>query len=347
MDNPIFLIFCGALATFTSWFGVRLIRNYAARQQTPAGTSPSPETPRGGGVAILAVVLLIFMPVGLSLGDPGQVVRFALAGALMGLIGFVDDLRTLPRPARLVAQAAVAFIFVPAAPILHIGLPRFDLILTGGVSFVVSILWIVGLVNAYNYMDGIDGLAGGQAVLAGGLYVGVGLIQSDPLIVLLGLLIAGASAGFLVYNLPPASIFLGDVGSMFLGFSLAALPMLAVSRGASPRLMVTGGLIVGLFLFDAVFTFFRYLAKGQDRRHPYRSHLYQRLVKLGEPPHLVTLLYLLLSIGFGVAGLIYWNQETWLSLAMSALACLVLYGWISYRETTSREPSSTTPQNSP
>ncbi len=345
MDNLVFLIFCGALATFTSWLGLRLIRRYAERQH--ASTGNVAETPRGGGVVILVVVLLIFMPAGLSLGDPGQVVRFALAGALMGLIGFVDDLRTLPRPARLVAQAAVALIFVPAAPILHIGLPHFDLTLTGTVSYLVSILWIVGLVNAYNYMDGIDGLAGGQAVLAGGLYVGVGLIQTDPLVVLLGLLIAGASAGFLVYNLPPASIFLGDVGSMFLGFSLAALPMLAVSRGASPRLMVTGGLIVGLFLFDAVFTFFRYLAKGQNRRHPYRSHLYQRLVKLGEPPHLVTLLYLLLSIGFGVAGLIYWHQETWLSLAMCALACLVLYGWISYRESATREPSSTTPQNSP
>ena len=346
LDNPILLIFCGALAAVLSWLGVRLFRSYAERQHNSLGGSPNPQAPRGGGLVILVVVLLIFMPVGLSLGDPSQVVRFALGSAMMGLIGFADDLRTLPRPARLVAQAAVAFIFVPAAPILHIGLPRFDLALPGPFSVIISILWIVGLVNAYNYMDGIDGLAGGQAVLAGGLYVGVGLIQNDPLIVLLGLLIAGASAGFLVYNLPPASIYLGDAGSMFRGFSLAALPMLAVARGASPRLIVTGGLIVGLFLFDAVLTFFRYLATGQDRRHPYRSHLYQRLVKLGEPPHLVTLLYLLLSIGFGVAGLIYWHQETWLSLVMCALACLVLYGWITYRESATRESSKTTPQNS-
>ena len=253
MDNPVVLILCGVLATAMSWLGVRLIRSYAERQQTSNEDSAASQTPRGGGVAILVVVLMIMMPVGLALGDPSQVVRFALSAAMMGLIGFVDDLRTLPRPARLVAQAAVAFIFVPAAPITHIGLPRLDLMLTGAVSYVVSILWIVGLVNAYNYMDGIDGLAGGQAVLAGGLYVGVGLIQNDPLIVLLGLLIAGASAGFLVYNLPPASIFLGDVGSMFLGFSLAALPMMAVSHGGSPRLIVCGALIVGLFGV-AVFT---------------------------------------------------------------------------------------------
>jgi UDP-N-acetylmuramyl pentapeptide phosphotransferase/UDP-N-acetylglucosamine-1-phosphate transferase len=145
-------------------------------------------------------------------------------------------------------------------------------------------------------------------------------------------LLSGASAGFLVYNLPPASIFMGKVGSTFLGFSLAVLPLLAVSREASPRLYVTGALIVGLFLFDAVLTFFRYLIKGQNRPRASRSHLYQRLVQLGEPPRLVTLLYLLLSTGFGVAGLIYWREETWLALAMCALACFILFAWITYRE---------------
>ncbi len=345
MNDSLFLILLGVLAAILSWVGVRLIRRYAIQhRQTVEPEGAASEPPRGGGLAILVVVLAIFMPVGLSLTDPSQVVRFALAGILMAMIGFVDDLRTLPRPARLLTQAAVALIFVPAAPIGSIGLPGYSLTLSEPVSTLVSVLWIVGLTNAYSYMDGIDGLAGGQAVLAGGLWAGVGLYESNPLIVLLGLLIAGASAGFLVYNLPPASIFLGDVGSMFLGFSLAALPMMVVSRGASPRLLVSGGLIVGLFLFDAVFTFFRYLVKGQDRRHPYRSHLYQRLVKLGEPPHLVTLLYLLLSIGFGVAGLIYWREETWLALLMCALACLILYAWIKYREAATHPAPSTPSQ---
>ena len=333
MSNPLFLLLLGILAAISSWAGVRLIRGYAIQRQlvtTPEGTVP--ETPRGGGIAILVVVLMIFMPVGLSLTDPSQVVRFALSGILIGMIGFVDDLRTLARPVRLFAQAAVALIFIPAAPIASIGLPGATVSLSEPISYLVSILWIVMLTNAYNYMDGIDGLAGGQAILAGGLWAGVGLYEHNLLIVLLGLLITGASAGFLVYNLPPASIFMGDVGSMFLGFSLAALPMMAVSRGGSPRLIIAGALIVGLFLFDAVFTFFRYLVRGQDRRHDYRSHLYQRLVKLGEPPHLVTLLYLLLSIGFGVAGLIYWREEAWLTLLLCSLACLILYVWIKYRE---------------
>jgi UDP-N-acetylmuramyl pentapeptide phosphotransferase/UDP-N-acetylglucosamine-1-phosphate transferase len=328
-------IFYGALAAVLSWLGVRLIRSYAMQRQKEPDTATNTNTPRalkGGGVVIAVVVLLIFMPVTLSLGDPGQVVRFSVGGALIAMIGFVDDLRMLPRAVRLLAQAGAVSIFVISAPMLRIGLPFIEITLSLLIGSIVGVVWMVSLINAYNYMDGIDGLAGGQAVLAGGFWAGVGLVENDMLVLTLGLLLAGAAAGFLVYNLPPARIFMGDVGSAFLGFSLAALPMLAVSRGGSSRLMITGGLMVGLFMFDAVLTFFRYLLKRQDRRRPYRSHLYQRLVKLGEPPHLVTLLYLLLSTAFGIAGLIYWREAAWLALLLSGLACLTLYGWITYRE---------------
>ncbi|MCC7450162.1 MAG: undecaprenyl/decaprenyl-phosphate alpha-N-acetylglucosaminyl 1-phosphate transferase [Anaerolineae bacterium] len=341
MIDSVALLPLGLLAAALSWLGVRLIRRYARqRQQPPVDGRAVNQPPRGGGMAIVVVVVLIFMPVGLSVSDPSQVVRFALASVLIALIGFLDELRTLPRPARLLAQAAVALIFVPAAPITHIGFLSIDIVLSDPASYIVSILWIVVLTNAYNYMDGIDGLAGGQAVLASGLWVGIGLLEENPLVILLGILITGASAGFLVYNLPPASIFMGDAGSSFLGFSLAALPMLAVSRGASSRLIVAGALIVGLFLFDAAFTFARYLVKGQDRRRPYRSHLYQRLVKVGEPPRRVTFLYLLISIGFGVAGLVYWREGAWLALLFCALSCFFLFGWISIRESAARKPSS-------
>jgi UDP-N-acetylmuramyl pentapeptide phosphotransferase/UDP-N-acetylglucosamine-1-phosphate transferase len=338
VNTAITMILSATLALVGSWLGVRVIRRYAVQRRL---ITDGAKTPRGGGLAILVVVLLIFMPVGLFISDPSQVVRFALASILIAMIGFVDELRTIPRPARLLAQAGVALIFVPAAPIERIGLPFINLELPETASYVVSVIWIVILTNAYIYMDGIDGLAGGHAVLAGGLWAGVGLVQNDQLIVLLGVLIACASAGFLVYNLPPASIFMGEVGCTFLGFSLAALPMLAVTRGGSPRLIVSGALIVGLFMFDAALTFLRYLMTGKDQPRAYRSHLYQRLVKLGEPPHLVTFLYLLLSIGFGVAGLIYWREAAWLALLMCGVACLVLFGWITYREVS--DPNTSQP----
>jgi UDP-N-acetylmuramyl pentapeptide phosphotransferase/UDP-N-acetylglucosamine-1-phosphate transferase len=343
LDNISFLIPLGILSAVLSWAGVRLIRNYAlSRQLSLTPEDRAPETPRGGGLAILVIVLLIFMPIGLSFGDPTQVVRFALSSAFIGIIGFLDDLRTLPRWGRIALQILAALVFIPSAPITEIGLPVpiSSVTFTVPVSYVVSALWIIAFANTYNYMDGIDGLAGGQAVIAGAFWASIGIFQNDPLVTLLGLLIAGASAGFLVYNLPPASIFLGDVGTTFIGFTLAVLPMLTVSRGGSPRLIVAGALIVGLFLFDAVLTFFRYQLSGQNPSRDYRSHLYQRLIKLGEPQFRVTLLYLLISIGAGTAGIIYWRNNTWSALLVFGIACVILFGWITYRERTTAKQSS-------
>src|SRR5258708_29914496 len=277
------LLMLGVLSAVLSWAGVRIIRNYARSRQWSVDQSARP-IPRGGGLAIMVVVLLVFVSGGLWVGDPSQVVRLALRGVLLGMIGFLDDFRDLRRVERLAAQTLAALIFIPAAPIMEIGLPFLNLKLSDTASYIVSALWIVGFSNTYNYMDGIDGMAAGQAVLAGSFWAIIGVAQGDPLIVLLGVLIAGASAGFLVYNLPPASIFMGDVGTTFLGFSIAALPMLAVSRGGSPRLIPAGALIAGLFLFDAAFTFFRYLLKGHAQNFTYRAHLYQRLPPLRRPP---------------------------------------------------------------
>ncbi len=332
----LFLVGLSLLAGISSLIGVRLIRRWAVQHQvydlaTERGQH-SPLAPRGGGLAILVIVLLIFMPVGISVGEPGQVVRYALSGAIIGLIGFADDLRSLPPLPHLVAQIIAAAIFLPSTPLTVIGLPLLDLPLSVGIGWALGLLWLVGLSNAYHFMDGIDGLAGGLAVIAGFFWAFVGYHEQDALITLLGLLIAFTSAGFLIYNLPPASIFMGDVGSTFLGYSLAALPLIAVSRGGSPRLIISGLLIVGLFVFDAALTFVRRVLRGENVLQPHRSHLYQRLVSLGEPPPRVTVLYLALSICFGIAGIIYWLYAAWLALVVFIGLCLLLFAWVTDRE---------------
>src|SRR5258708_5049807 len=215
------LLMLGVLSAVLSWAGVRIIRNYARSRQWSVDQSAR-TIPRGGGLAIMVVVLLIFMPVGLSLGDPSQVVRLALSGVLLGMIGFLDDFRDLRRVERLAAQTLAALIFIPAAPIMEIGLPFLNLKLSDTASYIVSALWIVGFSNTYNYMDGIDGMAAGQGVWAGFFWAIMGGGGGAPLFVVLGVLTAGASAGFFFSNLPPASIFMGDVGTTFLGFSIAA-----------------------------------------------------------------------------------------------------------------------------
>jgi UDP-N-acetylmuramyl pentapeptide phosphotransferase/UDP-N-acetylglucosamine-1-phosphate transferase len=334
--DPIVAALIGSIAAALTWLGIRLTRRYAVQEFR----RPEPEADRepagqpGGGLAVLVVVLMLFMPIGLWISDPNPVVRFALAGAMMAVIGFFEDLRTLPRPLRISAQVVAALIFVPATPITIIGLPRMELILPELVGIIIALVWVVGLSTVYTYMDNVDGLAGGHAAMVGLLWTIIALTEQNALVALLGVLILGTNVGFLVHNLSPARIFMGEVGGTFVGFSLAALPLLM--QGSSPRLAVTGALFVALIVFDAALTFTIYVVRGKYRKYPERSHLYQRLLSLGDSPVRVTMLYLFISACFGVAGMSYWRETSWAALIIVVLACVTLFVWIKGRETSRR-----------
>jgi UDP-N-acetylmuramyl pentapeptide phosphotransferase/UDP-N-acetylglucosamine-1-phosphate transferase len=176
------------------------------------------------------------------------------------------------------------------------GLAQFDLA-WAAVPFTVFV--VTGFVNAFNFMDGIDGIAGSQAVIAGIGWVGVGYAIQDPLVAATGAAIAGASLGFLRFNWSPASIFMGDVGSYFLGFLLMALPVYVAQQ--SPAAATAGMLFVWPFIFDAAFTFVRRAVRREHLLSAHRSHLYQRLVLTGVSHRTMTLVYAgLAAIGVGV-----------------------------------------------
>ena len=165
-------------------------------------------------------------------------------------------------------------------------------------------------------MDGIDGIAGGQAVVAGLGWAALGWLSDQPLVGILGILLAASSLGFLGHNWPPARIFMGDVGSAFLGFTFAVLAVAAAQRDA--RLALAGVLLVWPFIFDACFTFLRRLRNGENVFAAHRSHLYQRLVIAGYSHRTVTLLY----IGLAAWGAILAQLWT-LDVAGSSLLIVV------------------------
>ena len=203
--------------------------------------------------------------------------------------------------------------FVPSMPLGWLGIP-------------LTLLWLAGLTNAYNFMDGIDGLAGSQAVVAGLAWLVLGGIVGLPIVRLLGVLLAGSSLGFLGHNWPPARIFLGDVGSAFVGFSLAVL---AVIGGlAHPRLPLAGLLVVWPFVFDTTFTILRRLRRGENIFAAHRSHLYQRLVIAGYSHRAVTLLYAGLAL-VGVVLAFLWVLDrptsSWLVVSLPTLCAVGLW----------------------
>lgn len=234
--------------------------------------------PRAGGVAILVAVGLA-LAVARGPWWPRPAAVALLAGALvLAAVGLADDRFGLPPAVRLAAHIAVAIGFVSVAGALdRVPLPApLDMELHA-LGPALSVLWIVAVVNFYNFMDGIDGLASLQAAVTG---VGIAIAAPDPFASFLGAALAGAAAGFLFFNWSPASIFLGDVGSGAMGFTLAALPFLA-TPDARPPMVLFVAVSLWFFLADATFTLLRRMARGARLHQAHREHLYQRLVSTG------------------------------------------------------------------
>jgi UDP-N-acetylmuramyl pentapeptide phosphotransferase/UDP-N-acetylglucosamine-1-phosphate transferase len=187
-------------------------------------------------------------------------------------------------------------------------------------------------------MDGIDGIAATQALVAGLGWCLLGKLASDGGAMLAGSIIAGAAAGFLVLNWAPATLFMGDVGSAFLGFTLAAMPLVADD---TPRLAIPAVLMVWPFVFDASLTFLRRLARGENVFAAHRSHLYQRLTAVGWSHARVTTLYLVLD-AIGVVAAVLWLQG---GLGVLAASVLVVSGavglWLIVSRNERRFDSST------
>lgn len=260
-------IITSGMIRYASRRGVMDIPNARSLHQSPV--------PRGGGLAIVVVVTLV--QAGLLLGYDGAPTYPLLlwhGGALvLAWLGWRDDRRPLSSRLRLVVQAVVATFGVAG---LHLGsaLPE-ALPLVGVCLTVVAVIWFV---NLYNFMDGADGIAGVQAV---GAAVGGALLltyQGQTVYAYLAAGIGGASLGFLCWNWEPARIFLGDVGSYFLGFQFAGLVLMSVAAGFSP---VAWAILFAPFVTDASATLGRRLIAGERWDQAHRGHAYQLLIRGG------------------------------------------------------------------
>lgn len=256
-----------------------------------ARSSHAVPTPRGGGVGIVAGFFL-----GLALWSVGggslspRAFGWLVGALLVAGVSFLDDLRPLPASWRL-ATHLVGALLLTAVGVQDDGI---GLVLALPLAFG----WVALVTNAYNFMDGIDGIAGGQAVVAGVGYALAGSLVGNPLVATAGLLLAAAAAGFLLRNLPPAHVFMGDVGSTFLGFTFAALPLLGSLGVGGGKLPLEFGLAaLAPFLFDALVTLARRVYRRERWFEAHRSHYYQRLVQAGLSHRQVTLLYTMLEAG--------------------------------------------------
>jgi UDP-N-acetylmuramyl pentapeptide phosphotransferase/UDP-N-acetylglucosamine-1-phosphate transferase len=304
--------------SWAPWFGVagvaaavltsRIVRWAGARgviDRPNHRSSHVQATPRGGGLAIVAITVLAALLAGWQ--DPAAAAR--LAGAIVpalavAVVSWIDDVRSLPTSVRLATHAAAAAAATVALqPIPSADLGSFGSLELGPAAWPLTLLWIVGLTNACNFMDGIDGIAGITAIAAGaGLAVVAGPLGGGG-VAPVALAFSGAMVGFLWWNWQPARIFMGDVGSAFCGFLIAVLPM-AMPPQAVPTAVPVAVLAMWPFIFDTLLTLGRRIRRGENILQAHRSHLYQRLVIAGWSHRSVALLYGLLAAAGAVLAVI-------------------------------------------
>ena len=286
------------LLTVLSYFFVHLIRRYAEHRRIMdhpnERSSHSTPTPRGGGLAIVVVVT------GTGLwsmreADPGRVLVYIVCGLVIAYLGWRDDVHSLSTRVRFAVQGLVAAVSIYGLGYAReVTIPLVGELQLGAFGVVITFLWIVGLTNAYNFMDGIDGIAGGVA-LAGGLgWMMLATQANIPFAFWVALAIAASSLGFLGHNWSPAKIFMGDVASTFLGYTFAVLPLLSATEGGDALML--GTLLMWTFIMDAGVTFIRRALKRENVFAAHRTHLYQRLVIGGYSHRKVSTLYISLTL---------------------------------------------------
>ena len=295
------------LLTILSYFGVYLIRRYVERRQIldhpNERSSHSMPTPRGGGLAIVVLVITTGL-LSIKEAQPNHALVYIVCGIIIAFLGWRDDISSLSMRVRFAIQGLVAAVSIYGLGYFKsVTIPLFGELQLGIVGVIITFLWIIGLTNAYNFMDGIDGIAGGVA-FAGSLgWMLLATNAHSPFAFWIALAIAASSLGFLGHNWSPAKIFMGDVASTFLGYTFAALPLLSSDKSGDALML--GTLLMWTFILDTSVTFFQRAFKRKNVFTAHRSHLYQRLIIGGYSHATISTLYIFLTL----------------------LGCLLAYAW--------------------
>jgi UDP-GlcNAc:undecaprenyl-phosphate GlcNAc-1-phosphate transferase len=294
--------------------------------------------PRLGGIAIVLafyapmVALLFFHTTGVGamfVAEHEHVIGLFLGGVIIAALGLYDDLRG--------ANAAKKFLvqFVVAGLLFKLGF-RFDVlanpfgdpITLGWASLPVSMLWVVGVINAMNLIDGLDGLAGGVALVAVITTFLVSLQRGHPLMMLFSSALAGAIVGFLFYNFNPASIFMGDTGSMFLGFVLAATAMQTNQKASTAVAVLIPGIALGLPIMDTLLAIARRALRGRPLFQADREHIHHKLLDRGLSHRQAVLILYGLCTVLGGAALILTYASSGQSAALLIVLALLSFAFL-------------------
>jgi UDP-GlcNAc:undecaprenyl-phosphate GlcNAc-1-phosphate transferase len=279
------LAFAALLAALSA-VAVRLMIAWPILDHPNARSSHTRPTPRGGGVGIvlafIAGMAVLYMAAEYARLPPPQFLGVIGAAVAIALVSLWDDVADLRFSVKLAAQGLAALVAIGAGLVLErLALPFVGEVSLGWLGAPLTLFWIVGCTNAVNFMDGLDGLVGGAVFLAAAILCVVAAGQGGWFVYAAALFLAAGLAGFLPFNLHPARIFMGDVGSQFLGFVMAVLAVAAARFDTAQLSFLIVPLLLFGLLFDAAFTLARRALRGERLAAAHRTHLYQMAQRSG------------------------------------------------------------------
>ena len=288
-------------------------------------------TPTAGGLGIVAgfwVGAALLIAAGAWPGDSWS--GWLAATAVLCLVIIDDIVRPLrPGEKTIVLLLAIAVWLVGGPRLEWVVLPGMGLVDLEWWGWPLTVLWFVFLCNAYNFMDGIDGL-GAMQTLAACCWLGFILWQMGSPFAAVAWILAAAASGFLVFNIPPARIFMGDVGALFIGFTIAACGIWAARAGLP---LWVFSIVWAVYLFDVCYTLVRRLLRGENVLQAHRKHLYQRLDKLGWSHWRIDIAVVCITsvLGYGAYRHMV-NGTGWFFFLVGGGALVACAAWIEMRD---------------
>lgn len=261
-----------------------------------------------------------------------KLVGFLIGIIVLGVTCFIDDSKGIPSWVKLIAQVIAAItVAVCGIKIENINLPFIDnkIFFYDWFSYIITVGWIVGITNAINLIDGLDGLSSGITLISCvSLLIIFLLTPSSPLIsILLITALAGSIVGFLPFNFSPAKTFIGDVGSNFLGFSLAVISILGVAKTYTALVLIAPIIVLGLPIFDTIFAIIRRIIKGKSIKAVFKAdkgHLHHRLMKRGYTQKQAVLILYGLTATLGMFAIILLESGIWKALSFALLVIAII-----------------------
>lgn len=313
------------IAYFIVPFAIRLAPIIGAMDEPDSRKVHQVDMPRVGGIAIFLafiVSMLIFVPRTASING------VLLGAALIFIVGLLDDILDLNAWIKLAAQIAAASVAVYYGVVVSFVTNPFDGLLNlGYFSIPLTLLWIVGITNAINLIDGLDGLAAGVSAIAGVTMGIISLLHGQTIVAVMAFILVAAILGFIPYNFHPARTFMGDCGSNVLGFILGCLAILGLTKSAAVISLFLPIVILGIPIFDTFFAIIRRMYNKAPIFHPDKDHLHHRLLGMGfSHSGSVLIIYGISGVFSVIAVVLSYISSPKAMLILSLLLLLVVFG---------------------